>query len=34
MKDRQFQSQQDILQAMTKSWDDLTFAEIQSIFWE
>jgi histone-lysine N-methyltransferase SETMAR len=34
MKDRDFQSQQEILQAITKRWDDLTFAEVQSVFWE
>jgi hypothetical protein len=34
MKDRDFQSQQEILQAIAKSWDDLTFAEVQNVFWE
>jgi hypothetical protein len=34
MKDREFESQQEILQATAKSWDDLTFAEVQSILWQ
>jgi hypothetical protein len=34
MKDREFQSQREILQAITDSWDDLTFAEVQRVFWQ
>jgi hypothetical protein len=34
IKHRQFESQHEILQAITKSWDDLAFAEVQSVFWE
>jgi hypothetical protein len=34
MKDREFRRQEEILQAITKSWGDLTFAEVQSVFWE
>jgi hypothetical protein len=34
MKDREFQSQQEILQVIAKRWDDVTFAEVQHVFWE
>jgi hypothetical protein len=34
MKDREFQSQHGILKAMAKSWADLTFADVQSVFQE
>jgi hypothetical protein len=34
MKDQEFQNEQGILLPMTKSWDDLTFAEVQSVFCE
>jgi hypothetical protein len=34
MKGRDFQRQQEILQGIIKSWDDLTFTEVQSVFWE
>jgi hypothetical protein len=31
MKDREFQSQQAIVKASAKSWDDLTFADVQRV---
>jgi hypothetical protein len=34
MKDRELQSQQAILSAVAKLWNDLTFAEIQRVFQE
>jgi hypothetical protein len=34
MKDREFQSQQAILSAIAKIWNDLTFADVQRVFQE
>jgi hypothetical protein len=34
MKDRAFQSQQAILSAVAKMWNDLTFADVQRVFQE
>jgi hypothetical protein len=34
MMHQEFHSQQEILPAITKSWDDLTFAEVESVFSE
>jgi hypothetical protein len=34
MKDREFQSQQGILIAVVKMWNDLTFADVQRVFQE
>jgi hypothetical protein len=34
MKDRESQSRQEIAQTITKSWDDVTFAEVQNVLWE
>jgi hypothetical protein len=34
MKDREFQSQQAILSAVAKMWNDLTFADVQRVFQE
>jgi hypothetical protein len=34
IKDRECQSQEEIVRAIAESWDDLTFAEVQSVFWE
>jgi hypothetical protein len=34
MKDRQFHSHDDIEEAITVAWDDLTFEEVQSIFYD
>jgi hypothetical protein len=34
MKDREFQSQQEILSAVAKLWNDLTFADVQRVFQE
>jgi transposase len=34
MKDREFQSQQVILSAVAKMWNDLTFADVQRVFQE
>jgi hypothetical protein len=34
MKDQEFQSQQAILRAIEKSWNHLTFADVQRIFQE
>jgi hypothetical protein len=32
MKDEAFQSQQAILDAVTKIWDELTFADVHRVF--
>jgi hypothetical protein len=34
MKDQEFQSQQAILRAIEKSWNHLTFADVQRVFQE
>jgi hypothetical protein len=34
MKDREFQSQQAMLSAVAKIWNDLTFADVQRVFQE
>jgi hypothetical protein len=34
MRDREFQSQQVILNAIAKIWDDLTFEDVQRVFQE
>jgi hypothetical protein len=34
MKDREFQSQQAILSSLAKMWNDLSFADVQSVFQE
>jgi hypothetical protein len=34
MKDREFRSQQGILSAVAKVWNDLTFADVQCVFQE
>jgi hypothetical protein len=34
MKDQELQSQQVILNAVAKMWNDLTFADVQRVFWE
>jgi hypothetical protein len=32
MKDQEFQSQQTILNAVAKMWNDLTFTDVQRVF--
>jgi hypothetical protein len=34
MKHPEFQSEQEVLELITESWDDLTFTKVQSVFWE